>query len=133
MKRFTGPAPARRDINITSLIDVIFMLVVFFMIGSRFEKPVLGITLPTASSGEYTGERPVIVSLDAEGRIYVEGEAVAAGDLEGVLVRLRGGNGEFRAALECDGAVPFQKVTGVIDILKSAGVYHVAIRHNLPR
>jgi biopolymer transport protein ExbD len=133
MKQFRSPARERRDINITSLIDVIFMLVVFFMIGSRFEKPVLGITLPAASSGEYMGKQPVIVSLDAGGRIYVDGEETGAGGLHGALVRLRGGNGEFRAALECDGAVPFQRVTEVIDILKSAGVYNVAIRHDLPR
>jgi biopolymer transport protein ExbD len=132
MRRFAGPARERRDINVTSLIVVIFMLVVFFMIGSRFEKPALGITLPEASSGEYTGDRPVAVSLDAAGRIYVDGEETAAGDLREVLLRRRG-RSEFRAALECDGAVPFQRVTGVIDILKSAGVYHVAIRHDPPR
>ncbi|MDR1618088.1 MAG: biopolymer transporter ExbD [Treponema sp.] len=131
MKHFNGPARERRDINITSLIDVIFMLVVFFMIGSRFEKPVLGITLPAASSGEYMGKQPVIVSLDAEGRVYVDGEET--GDLYTALVRLRGENSEFRAALECDGAVPFQRVTEIIDVLKSAGVYNVAIRHDLPR
>jgi biopolymer transport protein ExbD len=133
MKHFTGPAQKRRDINITSLIDVIFMLVVFFMIGSRFEKPVLGITLPTATTGEYTGEHPLLISLDAEGRIYVDGEETGLGGLEAVLVRRRGGSGDFRAALECDGGVPFQKLTEVIDILKSAGVSNVAIRHDLPR
>jgi biopolymer transport protein ExbD len=133
VKRFGSPARERRDINITSLIDVIFMLVVFFMIGSRFEKPVLGITLPAASSGEYTGKLPVIVSLDAEGRIYVDGEETGGGGLYAALLRLRGEDGEFRAALECDGAVPFGKVTEIIDILKSAGVYNVAIRHDLPR
>jgi biopolymer transport protein ExbD len=131
MKRFNGPVRERRDINVTSLIDVIFMLVVFFMIGSRFEKPVLGITLPAASSGEYMGKQPVIVSLDAEGRVYVDGEETGA--LYTTLLRLRGGNSEFRAALECDGAVPFQRVTEIIDVLKSAGVYNVAIRHDLPR
>jgi biopolymer transport protein ExbD len=133
MKRFNGPKPGRRDINVTSLIDVIFMLVVFFMIGSRFEKPVLGISLPTAVSGEYTGEYPVTVSLDAEGRVYVEGEETGAGGLKAALAPRLGENPELRAALECDGATAFRQVTEILDILKSVGVRNVAIRHEFPR
>ncbi|MDR1899144.1 MAG: biopolymer transporter ExbD [Treponema sp.] len=133
MKRFDGPGPVRREINVTSLIDVIFMLVVFFMIGSRFEKPALGITLPTAASGEYTADRPLTVAVDAEGRVYVEGEETGAGDLAAAIVRRRGETGELRAALECDGAVAFRRVTEVLDILKAAGVRNVAIRHEFPR
>jgi biopolymer transport protein ExbD len=116
-----------------SLIDVIFMLVVFFMIGSRFEKPALGITLPAASSGEYTGEHPVTVSLDAGGRVYVEGEETGAAGLRAAILLRREGNPELKAALECDGEAAFRQVTEVLDILKSAGVRDVAIRHELPR
>jgi biopolymer transport protein ExbD len=133
MKRFDGLRPEHRDINVTSLIDVIFMLVVFFMIGSRFEKPVLGITLPAAASGEYTGEHPVTVSLDREGKIYMEGEETDAAALKAALVLRRSENPELRAALECDGAAAFRQVTELLDILKSVGVRNVAIRHELPR
>jgi biopolymer transport protein ExbD len=133
MKRFDGPKTAHRDINVTSLIDVIFMLVVFFMIGSRFEKPALGITLPTAASGEYTADHPLIVSLDAGGKLYLEGEETDAAGLRAALVLRRNENPELKAALECDGAAAFRQVTEILDILKSAGVRNVAIRHELPR
>lgn len=133
MKMFEAEASRHTEINITSLIDVIFMLVVFFMIGSTFEKPALAVSLPTASSGEAVRRQTLTVSLDEAGALYLEGERIDEAVLE---QRLRGeslANPELSLALDCDGRLAFQRVTEIMDILNRAGVKNVAIHHELPR
>jgi biopolymer transport protein ExbD len=133
MKTYQPRVSHQTEINITSLIDVIFMLVIFFMIGSSFEKPALGISLPTASSGEPLRTRLLAVSLDAEGILYLEGERIeeaAFRERLGLYVRE---DPDLRIALDCDGQLAFQRATEIIDILTIAGVRGVAIRHDYPR
>ncbi|MDR2245533.1 MAG: biopolymer transporter ExbD [Treponema sp.] len=133
MKTF-GPGPSRRtEINITSLIDVIFMLVIFFMIGSTFEKPALAVSLPTASSGEATRRQMLTVSLDAGGLLYLEGERIGEEALKQRLTAYSREEPDLRVALDCDGRLAFQRVTEIMDVLTTAGVRNVAIRHELPR
>jgi biopolymer transport protein ExbD len=133
MKNFTGKKITHTELNITSLIDVIFMLLIFFMIGARFDKPALAIALPTASSGKPLEGKPVNVAVDAQGIIYLEGEEVDTEKLLAAIRACRVGNPDLTVALDCDGQLVFQRVTEVMDILKSAGVHHAAIRHDLPR
>lgn len=131
MKTF-GPGPSRHtEINITSLIDVIFMLVIFFMIGSTFEKPALAVSLPRASSGEMMRRPMLTVSLDQEGVLYLEGERIQEETLKQRLQAYR--EEEPEVALDCDGRLAFQRVTEIMDLLTGAGVRHVAIRHEFPR
>jgi biopolymer transport protein ExbD len=133
MKTF-GPGVSRRtEINITSLIDVIFMLVIFFMIGSTFEKPVLAVSLPAASSGEVVRRQMLTVSLDAGGLLYLEGERIGEEALKQRLTAYCREEPDTRIALDGDGRLAFQRVTEIIDILTAAGVRNVAIRHELPR
>ncbi|MDR0630101.1 MAG: biopolymer transporter ExbD [Treponema sp.] len=124
---------ARLQIHITSLIDVIFMLVIFFMIGSTFEKPALAVSLPKASSGEVMRQQMRTVSLDREGVLYLAGERI---EEEALKQRLRAYTQEepdMQIALDCDGALAFQRVTEIMDLLTAVGVRHVAIRHEFPR
>jgi biopolymer transport protein ExbD len=133
MKTF-GPGVSRRtEINITSLIDVIFMLVIFFMIGSTFEKPALAVSLPTASSGEVVRRQMLTVSLDAGGLLYLEGERIEEEILKQRLTAYSRDEPDLRIALDCDGGLAFQRVTEIMDILTAAGVRNVAIRHEFPR
>ncbi|MDR0376312.1 MAG: biopolymer transporter ExbD [Spirochaetaceae bacterium] len=133
MKTF-GPGVSRRtEINITSLIDVTFMLVIFFMIGSTFEKPALAVSLPTASSGEAMRRQTLTITLDAEGLLYLDGERIGEDALKRRLAEYVREEPELRAALDCDGHLAFQRVTEIMDILSIAGVRNVAIRHELPR
>jgi biopolymer transport protein ExbD len=133
MKNFGTGVPRRTEINITSLIDVIFMLVIFFMIGSVFDKPAIAVSLPTASSGEAERRQLRVVSLDAEGVLYLEGERIDEDGLKARLAAYVRADSGFRVALDCDGRLAFQRVTEVMDILSEAGVRNAAIRHEFPR
>jgi biopolymer transport protein ExbD len=133
MKTFGKGITRHTEINITSLIDVTFMLVIFFMIGSSFEKPALAVSLPSAASGEFVQRRLLTVTLDTEGLLYLEGERIGEEALGQRLAAYSRENPDLRIALDCDGRLAFQRVTEIIDILNVAGVRNVAIRHELPR
>jgi biopolymer transport protein ExbD len=141
MKNYAPAHNRHTEINITSLIDVIFMLVVFFMIGAKFDKPAIALTLPKASSGALQERVFVTVSIDADGNIYVDGQETALDALAARFAGYGGGSGggagggsgglgNVTAALECDGGVPFDRVVAVMDVIKNAGVRNVAIRHD---
>jgi biopolymer transport protein ExbD len=133
MKKFAPRFSRQTEINITSLIDVTFMLVIFFMIGSTFEKPALAVSLPTAMSGEVVRRQALIVSLDAGGALYLEGERIEDAALRPRLSVRSREDPDLRVALDCDRNLVFQRVTEVMDILSAAGVRNVAIRHEFPR
>ncbi|MDR1586206.1 MAG: biopolymer transporter ExbD [Treponema sp.] len=130
MKYFGGTAPRKTGINITSLIDVIFMLVIFFMIGASFEKPSIAVALPKASSGESRPGDFITVTIDSGGGIYAEGNAIDREGLLGALAERRSQRPDIHVALECDAAVSFGAAAAVMDIIKKAGIRNVAIRHD---
>jgi biopolymer transport protein ExbD len=133
MKNYGADVRRRTEINITSLIDVIFMLVIFFMIGSTFEKPALAVSLPTAASGEFVRRQMLTVSLDSGGLLYLEGERIGEEALKQRLTAYSREEPDIRIALDCDGGLAFQRVTEIMDLLTAAGVRNVAIRHEYPR
>jgi biopolymer transport protein ExbD len=133
MKTFGAVRSRQSGLNMTSLIDVVFILLIFFMIGSRFEKPAISLTLPNATTGERVERQIITVSIDSEGNLYVEGKLIEPAALELFIAPLATADPELTASLECDGAVPFAKVTKILDSLKRAGILNVAVRHEFPR
>lgn len=73
--------PQRRDdveLNITPLIDVVFLLLIFFMVSTTFERESqISITLPEASE-EYTETKAdsIEIAIDAEGRVYINEQSL---------------------------------------------------------
>ncbi len=86
--------PSKKDnveLNITPLIDVVFLLLIFFMVSTSFERESeINITLPEASE-EYTEQKPlaVNVAVDASGRVFVNGRPLVNSQLLTIREALR--------------------------------------------
>ena len=136
----TGPfgSPSRKElpfINITSLIDVMFLLLIFLLLTTTF-NPKLRITLnlpPAKSSEEKQIQYPLRIVIDEEGRIFVaRGEIesfsqVSLNELEKVLKDFKSKSNTSQVVLECDGNVPFKTAIAVLDIVKMNGLTSVTI------
>ena len=133
MLSFGATRKRRSDLNVTSLIDVVFILLIFFMISSTFDKPAVVVDLPEASAGETVQRKGVSVSVDASGRIFLDGLETDRAGLVDAVAPLVAAGPDLPAALYCDGAAPFGVVAAIIDALKSAGAGHVAIRYEQGR
>ena len=72
------------------------------------------------------------VSVDREGRLFLDAQPVAEGALRAQLQTRWGANHELRAVISADRAVPHGRVTEVIDLVRQAGVTRFAIQTQQP-
>jgi biopolymer transport protein ExbD len=85
MTMFTRPKRPTHTIDMAPLIDVVFLLLIFFMLTSNFVPPSLPLKLPQASSAAVTPGEAVVVSLDAEGVVAIAGTPVTLENFETAL------------------------------------------------
>jgi biopolymer transport protein ExbD len=127
---FGAPSKRRKpSINITSLIDVMFLLLIFFMVSSTFrdESEALDITLPQAGSAATQSLDYFEISVMVDGTMYFEGEEVGEGELREAVEGLIAGNPGARVVLRADAGADFGGVIRAIDIARSAGVVNLII------
>ena len=82
---FSRPKRTTLSIDMAPLIDVVFLLLIFFMLTSSFMPPSVPLTLPQAASKDSSDSAKVIVSLDGEGRVSISETVIADGDFENLL------------------------------------------------
>ncbi len=106
------------ELDLTPLIDVVFMLLLFFILASTFSSPVLPVALPEAGTAERVPEDParLVLAIDAAGVLHRGPDAVEAEALPGLLA-----GSEGPVELRVDRAAPFDAFVGVMDRLRAAG------------
>jgi len=105
------------EIDLTPLIDVIFMLLIFFILTTTFSKPVLDIVLPVSETAEQQTERlpELVVAVSAEGKLF-HGEMELSKDALGALLDSRE---KELLNLFVDEKAPFDAFVAVVDIAKT--------------
>lgn len=113
------------DIDLTPLIDVVFMLLLFFILAASFRAPVLQVALPKARTAAPAADDParLVLAIDAGGQVRHRGAAVGPGDWAGLLGAHPAGPVELRV----DRAAPFDAFVGALDPLREAGRNDVLI------
>ncbi len=118
------------DINITPLIDVVFLLLIFFMVSTTFERESeINITLPQASE-ELTEAKPdaINVAIDARGNIYVNDQALLNSQLssikEAIFDKL-GQRNDAPVIISADSEADHQSVVKVMDAARQLGLIRI--------
>ncbi|MBW2143197.1 MAG: biopolymer transporter ExbD [Deltaproteobacteria bacterium] len=116
-------------LGITPLIDIVFLLLIFFMLTSHFHVASgVPIRLPKVTQSAYEGKsQEIICAIDREGRIYLKGEKT---DLKALGPKLQAlvENGELiQLVLQADKEVKHGRVVQIMDLAKSAGVSSIII------
>lgn len=118
------PAPPRRRPSLTPMIDVVFLLVVFFMLAARFG---LDAALPLAAAGgaaDYTGPPRLVEVTPASLRL--NGTPVAEADLAAALAPLMDAPADL-IVLRPDEGADTERIVAVIEILRAAGLATLAL------
>ncbi|GAB4196495.1 MAG: biopolymer transporter ExbD [Sandaracinaceae bacterium] len=118
-------------INVTPLVDVVLVLLIILMVtASYIASRSIPMDLPSASTAE-PGQQPrtLAISIDAEGQLYLDAEAVQEDALRGrVQSYVRDvGEAEARATIAADSRVSHGQVVRIIDLLRRERVAHFAI------
>jgi biopolymer transport protein ExbD len=112
----TGTGP-----DLTPLIDMVFLLLIFFLLTSFFARPSIPVDLPRASEAEVTERQDITITIEKEGRIMLNGEYLPARRLEKTLEWIYLSTDAKEAVIQSDKDVPFGRVVEVMDITKRAG------------
>ena len=118
VKRYIKPV-----INIASLVDVLFLLLIFFMVTSAFvEQPNIKLELPATRHSEVSKVERTVLTISRDGQfISLRRNLLDKQDLEKELRRLMLDTGDEVLVLKADKMVPYGDVVDVMDYAKGAG------------
>lgn len=117
---------SRAQVPIVPMIDILFILLVFFIVSTTFKKPreILQIELPTVNEipSETVVETRSVIAVDSTGRITLDSLAVPDGLLDSYLQAYQKQNPNRKLELEADRRVPLETLLKIWDSLSKAGI-----------
>lgn len=124
-------------IDLTPLIDCMFLLLIFFMVTTTFRKGQseervfeLMLKLPVATAATLTRphDAALVIGIDAEGDVFLDGELVGRTALHQRLQALARDNLSAHVRIDADAASAHQAVVHVLDLCQFAGLWNVGVR-----
>jgi biopolymer transport protein ExbD len=113
-------------IELTPLVDMVFLLLIFFLVATTFHQTEreMQIVLPEASSAGpiSLALKELVVNIDADGAIYVGGQRISAEDLEAIVTQAVATNPDQKVTVRADQRTSYADVVRVLDIAKGAGI-----------
>lgn len=129
-RRFPKPAVA---INIAPLVDVVFLLVIFFAVSTSFlDTAGLKLELPTSSSTASREPQDITVLLGADGTLSLDGEFLQAEQLGERLADLMERSERKLVILRADTSTPHGEVVRVMDMIREAGAQALTVAARTP-
>ncbi len=127
--RFKQTKEEEPMLGITPLIDIVFLLLIFFMLTSHFHVASgVPIRLPKVTQNAYDGkDQEIILAIDRTGNTYLKGEKSEVKDLGPRLKELVEKEGLNKIILQADKEVAHGKVVEVMDLAKRAGISSIVI------
>jgi biopolymer transport protein ExbD len=130
LRKFRRESPT---IDLTPLIDVVFMLLIFFMVSTTFkDQSMIRIDLPKASQQPKQEEqgKPIDLTIDAQGNFYVNDRRVVNTQIDTLMraLKIAIGNREHPPLIiSADGKTPHQAVVTAMDAARQVGLVHLSI------
>jgi len=115
------------DINVTSLVDVAFVLLIIFMITAPMMQGGVQVRLPRAEARPLQAETGLVVSMDSRGRIYVDQAAFSYADFRATFRALVARRKPSAIYLQADRSIPYGDVVRVLAIIRTAGIRDVGL------
>jgi len=121
----------RGQLDIAPLIDVVFLLLIFFMLTSSFIfQPGIKINLPKAITSEVIQEKNLIIVIGSGGLVYLNNRPVTLEQLKSYLEKVA--NQKRPLLIKADRQTSLGKVVQIWDICRDAGLTQINIATNLP-
>lgn len=118
-------------LNLTSMIDVLFLLIIFFMVGTKFieSERQIELKLPQVSSKQALSSAPEkkIVNVYRDGAITLDGKQVTLTELSQRLATLHGQYRALGVLVRGDGTTQLQRVVDVFAVCKQVGIVDLSV------
>lgn len=120
------------DLNIIPMIDIMFFLLVFFMLSTMYmvEQKTIPVNLPQATSATIDNKTNFTVTLKDDGSIYLEDQQTDIQTLLMQATKEQKNNPSFAIIIRADKDINYDKVVSFIDTLKKAGITRFGLATN---
>ena len=120
------------EIGMSSLIDCVFLLLIFFLVTTiaKKENRDIDIDLPvsTSSLDVPPDNDTMVVGVNKEKMLFYNGRPVTVSELHQILLELSEEDQNRRIRIDCDKAVAFSRVVEILDLCSFRGLHNVAVR-----
>ena len=107
------------EVDITPLMDVMFMLIIFFVLTTSFSRGEILVNLPEGQGSRMEGEITVL-NVGADGKLLINGEEVISSDLAGIAIESEQSGRKF--VIAGDKAAPYGVIASILELLQKEGV-----------
>mgnify|MGYP003318516313 FL=1 len=102
--------------NITPMLDVVFILLIFFIVTANFIKePGLEINRPDSETSEITENAAILIAIGAAGEIYMDGRRIDVRQVKANVIRLIAENPQGSVVIQADVKSTAEKIVAVMD------------------
>ena len=116
------------EINVTPLVDVVLVLLIIFMVTAPMMTKGIGVELPETTARPLPQkERPVIITVDRKGTVYLGELRVDLLTLENRLKRIKSDSPGAQFLLKADRSVPYGRVAEVMARIREAGITNLGL------
>jgi biopolymer transport protein ExbD len=129
MKPFARKKTDAVGIDITPLLDVVFQLLLFFILTSAILQPGIELDLPESNQSSEALEADLIVSVDKEGRVFFNEKIVSLEEIESLLRSFAARNSNGNVILRVDGAAAYGNFFSVLDASRKAGIKNLHLAY----
>lgn len=116
-------------IDIAPLVDIVFLLLIFFMVSADFMKPVLRLALPVLKTEDNIQKLDIIIAVDKDGNITLNRERIEMKNLKAALYEAIREKKQKEIIFRGDKEILFGKFTQIMDVAKQAGAESFSIEH----
>lgn len=128
MRLLNDQKKSRALLNITPLIDVLFILIIFFAVSSTFlEKPGIKLSLPEAKKTDLQKLEKAIIYVSADEKLQFRDKDISLNNLEPLLIDAMKQSPDKSLIIDADENVPHGFVVKIMDIARQSGVQKLVI------
>ena len=128
MRRRRTQAEEETEINLTPMLDVVFIMLIFFIVTASFVKESgIDVSRPSASTAERKERGNIMVAITELGQIWIDKRPVDPRAVRANIERLHAENPQGGVVIQADKASKNELLVTVMDAAREAGVFDISI------
>lgn len=117
-----------KPIDLVALINIVFLLLIFFMLTSALAPPdAFDVELPESRQGHGGSAEPIVVLISGDGEFALNADRITIGELRVALARAQAENPGARVLIKADARAMTSDVTAVLRRVRAAGIERVGL------
>ena len=122
------------DIDITPMLDIVFIMLIFFIVTTSFVKESgVSVTRPVAATAEQKQGASILIAIRANGEIWIDRRVVDLRAVRANVERLKAESPDGGVVIQADEFAPSGFLVKVMDQIRMAGITDISVSAEAPR